>query len=110
MKNKLAKYKRVEVVDNFFIWYDKDEIVATVRILDIDGEQWVSNLFVSPKYRKQQLSYDLLDIATIFGATKLSVRKTNKIAMHAYQSYGFEIFDENDEFLYMKITEVQNNG
>lgn len=105
MKNKLAKYKRVEVVDNFFIWYDKDEIVATVRILDIDGGQWVSNLFVSPKYRKQRLSYELLDIATMFGASKLLVRKTNKIAIHAYKKYGFEVFDDNDEFLCMKITE-----
>lgn len=106
MKNQLAKYKRVEVVDNFFIWYDDDELVATVRILDVESEQWVTNLFVSPLYRQNGLSYDLLDIATMFGATKISVRKTNKIAIHTYQKYGFEIFDENYEFAYMKIIEV----
>ena len=101
MKNQLAQYERLEIVDNFFIWYDGDELVATLRI----REQWISNLFVSPRYRKQGLSYDLLDIATIFGASKLSVRKTNQIAIHVYREYGFEIFDENDEFLFMKITE-----
>lgn len=106
MKNQLAQYGRVEVADNFFIWYDGDELVATLRI----REQWVSNLFVSPKYRKQGLSYDLLDIATIFGANKLYVRKTNQIAIHAYQEYGFKIFDEDEEFIFMKLTEGKNRG
>ena len=41
MKNKLAQYGRLEVADNFFVWYDEDELVATLRI----REQWVSNLF-----------------------------------------------------------------
>lgn len=101
MKNQLAQYGRLEVADNFFIWYDGDELVATLRI----REQWVCNLFVSPRYRKQGLSYDLLDIATIFGGSKLYVRKTNQIALHTYQKYGFKIFDEDDEFIFMKLIE-----
>lgn len=106
MKNQLAQYGRLEVVDNFFIWYDGDELVATLCI----REQWISNLFVSPRYRKQGLSHDLLDMATIFGGSKLYVRKTNQIAIHTYQKYGFKIFDEDDEFIFMKLTEANNES
>lgn len=105
MKNKLSNYDREEVVKNFFIWHDGDELVATVRIRDLECAKWICGVYVSPKYRKQGLCYALLDVATMFGGRVLSVYKTNKIAKHAYEKYGFKVFDENDKFYYLKLKE-----
>lgn len=105
MKNKLSLYKRANEGEGFFIWYDDDELVATVKISDLEYEKWVSNVYVSPKYRKRGLSYALLDVATVLGGSRLSVKKGNNIAKHAYEKYGFEVFDENDKFYYMRLRE-----
>lgn len=71
--------------------------------MDIDTEKWITNVFISPSYRQRGLCYDLLDIATILGGCKISVRKQNKIALHTYLRYGFTVFDENEEYLYLRI-------
>lgn len=104
MINKLSKnYNMISLKDNYYIWYEEDELVALFQISDNNYEKWICNVYISPKYRKKGLSYDLLDIATSLGGEKLAVRKGNKIALHTYQKYGFEIFDENKEFYYLRI-------
>ena len=55
--------------------------------------------------RKQGFAKALLDVATVLGGTRLSVRRKNQKAIHIYEKYGFKIVDENDEVYFMKLEE-----
>lgn len=106
MINKLSlNYRMSSTKDNYYMWYDDDELVAMFRLVDLESDKWICSVFISPKYRKKGLSYDLLHIATSLGGEKLAVNKNNKIAIHTYQKFGFKIFDENKEFYYLRIEE-----
>ena len=68
-----------------------------------DGKN-VSDLEISKPYRGNKLSYQLLDYATKkCGAKNLAVKKTNKIAKHVYDKYGFKVTDTYDTYIYMTL-------
>ena len=118
--NKFAK-EHVQIIDDstfkshcdFFgathcEWIDKNEdVIARLTIADSClGGICVSNLKVYEKYRGKGLSYKVLDCAVKnFGATDLAVEKTNHIAKHVYDKYGFKVVDEDDDMYYMSYTE-----
>lgn len=69
-----------------------------------DGSIWIQGLEVFGDNKGKGLGKNLLDIAVNeLNATKLSVRKTNNIAKHLYEKYGFEIYDSDDYMNYMKL-------
>lgn len=52
-------------------------------------------------YSRELLDYAVKDL----GAKELSVRKTNSIAKHLYDSYGFKTYSESDYMYFMKLDE-----
>lgn len=51
----------------------------------------------------------MLDVAVNkLGATHLSVRKTNTIAKHLYDKYGFKTYESDDFMYYMKYDRKGN--
>jgi ribosomal protein S18 acetylase RimI-like enzyme len=104
MKSALSNYSRCNA-DNLTFWYDKDELVAMVGLSERDGLVWIHSLYISPIYRKKGYCYSLLDYTTLLGGIRLSVRKTNKIAIYAYEKYGFIRYDEDNIYYQMKLKE-----
>lgn len=88
---------------NQFFWYDKDELVAMIEIKKENGIKWICGVYVSPMYRCNGLATNLLQFATLIGGERLSVSKNNMAAMTLYKNFGFDVFDEDEEFLYMRM-------
>ena len=54
MINKLSlNYRMLSTKDNYYMWYDDDELVAMFRLVDLESDKWICNVFISPKYRKK---------------------------------------------------------
>ena len=89
-----------------YTWHTKNgDIVAEFKIWDWWDGKNVSDLEISKKYRGLGLSYQLLDYATKkCGARNLAVEKSNTIAKHVYDKYGFQITDEDDKYYYMSLS------
>ena len=88
-----------------YTWHTKNgDIIAEFKIwFWWDGKN-VSDLEISGNYRGLGLSYQLLDYATKkCGARNLAVKKTNTIAKHVYDKYGFQVTEEDDEYYYMSL-------
>lgn len=54
-------------------------------------------------YSRELLDYAVKDL----GAKELSVRKTNSIAKHLYDTYGFKTYAESDYMYFMKLDEKE---
>ena len=80
-------------------YYSSNKIVATVAITKYDnGDNFIHDLEVYYPYKRQGLSYQLLDVATKeYGGNCLFVKADNKIAIHVYEKYGFKKTNENYE-------------
>ena len=64
----------------------------------------IANVFVYTHYRGYGLSYQLLDVAMDeYGLDTLTVDINNKVAIHAYESYGFKILYGNGSMYTMKF-------
>ena len=88
-------------------WKDKNgDPVAEFKVWDWWDGKNVSDLEINEKYRGLGLSYELLDYATKnLGVKNLAVNKTNTIAKHVYDKYGFEVTEEDDDLYYMSLKE-----
>lgn len=86
-------------------WYTKKgDYVAEFKIWDWWDGKNVSDLEINEKYRGLGLSYQFLDYATKqCGARNLAVKKSNIIAKHVYDKYGFQVTEEDDEYYYMSL-------
>lgn len=94
------KKKDSDVLAQYIIkWKDKNKLVANVTIIQYDnGDNFICDLEVSKEYRGNGLSYQLLDVAVKeFKGNCLFVKADNKIAIHAYEKYGFKKTNENYE-------------
>lgn len=104
----MTRQQRKEIERHFYNYEQERNVCAeymaerALARLGMDYSQ-----FVSPRYRKQGLSYALLEVATVLGGTRLAARKCNTKALHAYKKFGFEIFDESDEFYFMRLSEEE---
>ena len=86
------------------------DIVAEFKIWDWWNGKNISDFEISENYRGLGLSYQLLDYATKrCGAKNLAVNKSNTIAKYVYDKYGFQVTDEDEEYYYMSLSEV-NDG
>lgn len=86
-------------------WTDKNNHpVAEFKIWNWWDGVNVSDLEINEKYRGRGLSYQLLDYATKkLGVRNLAVNKTNGIAKHVYDKYGFKVVDQDDDLYYMSL-------
>ena len=77
---------------------DKSKVIGAVNTEKKQNEEtWVQALEVTKEYQRRGIGTDLLKIACDdFGATLLSVRKTNEGAISLYKKYGFKVLREND--------------
>lgn len=103
-KNKVMLGKTPAV---HYKWSDKNgKPVAEFKIWDWWDGKNVSDLEINENYRGKGLSYQLLDYAVKkCGAKNLAVNKTNSIAKHVYDKYGFEVTEEDDNMYYMSLKE-----
>lgn len=88
---------------NLFTWYDGDELVATVAIQTEEGIKWITDLFVSPLYRRQGIGTELLQFCVLLGGKKLRVSRTNEAGKALYEKFGFCVYDESKSFLSMEF-------
>mgnify|MGYP003187547855 CR=1 FL=1 len=86
-------------------WHTKNgNRVAEFKIWDWWDGKNISDLEISENYKRLGLSYQLLDYATKkCGAKNLAVKKSNIIAKHVYDKYGFQVTDEDNEYYYMSL-------
>ena len=86
-------------------WYTKKgDYVAEFKIWDWWDGTNISDLEISENYKGLGLSYQLLDYATKkCGAKNLAVKKSNTIAKHVYDKYGFQVTYEDNEYYYMSL-------
>ena len=86
-------------------WHTNNgDIVAEFKIWDWWDGTNISDLEISENYKGLGLSYQLLDYATKkCGAKNLAVKKSNIIAKHVYDKYGFQVTDEDNEYYYMSL-------
>ena len=86
-------------------WHTKNgNCVAEFKIWDWWDGKNISDLEINEKYRGLGLSYQLLDYATKrCGAKNLAVKKSNIIAKHVYDKYGFQVTDEDNAYYYMSL-------
>ena len=80
----------------------KGDLVAFVSVKLENGKTWVDTVEVTPKYRGNKISHQLLDVAcNEFGATDIKVNASNEFALRVFKKYGFMEYDrkENNIFL-----------
>ena len=92
-----------------YIYINKDSVVCGLNVNIETG--LIQAIEISEKYQGMGLSYQILDVCCKeLHATHLTVRKNNKIAIHVYEKYGFEIYKEDENSYYMKLkgTNIQS--
>lgn len=101
-----------ETLATQYIWTDENgNKVAEFKIWDWWDGINVSDLEVYGEYKGKGLSYQLLNYAVVkCGARNLAVRKTNSIAKHIYEKYGFEIVEQDDYMNYMTFKMYNMRG
>lgn len=112
-KENINKYKKdypalkhIRENNTGYLFIDNDKLVAVIAVeTKEDDSIWGTALEIFNPYKNKGLSYKLLDIATKdLGIQYLSVRKTNKLAIHIYEKYGFKSYKETDSQYFMKYS------
>lgn len=93
-------------------WHTKNgNYVAEFKIWDWWDGKNISDLEISENYKGLGLSYQLLDYATKrCGARNLAVKKSNIVAKHIYDKYGFQVTEEDDKYYYMSLVDCNGTG
>ena len=80
----------------------KGDLVAFVSVKLESGKTWIDTLEITPKYRGNKISHQLLDVAcNEFGATDIRVGKNNERAIRIFKKYGFIEYDKKNQWIYM---------
>ena len=112
-KNQYNNLKHVKITDNTNgrIYTKNGKVVAMVNTeKKPDGSVWIQGLEVFGDNKRKGLGKELLNVAVNdLGATHLSVRKTNSIAKHLYDNYGFKTYDSDDFMDYMKYDNLNHS-
>lgn len=89
----------------------KGDLVAFISVKLESGKTWVDTLEVTPDYRGNKISHQLLDVAcNEFGATDIRVNKNNERAIRVFKKYGFIEYDKKDQWLYMSNDSVTTSN
>lgn len=88
-----------------YVWHAKNgEKVAELKTWDWWDGRNISDFEIAPKYRGNGYSYQLLDYATKkLGVKNLAVEKSNAIAKHVYDKYGFKETAKDNKYYYMSL-------
>lgn len=85
-------------------FFDGSKKACSVQTFDWWDGKNVAGLEVSEEYKGRGLSYSLLDYAVNeLNVVNLAVEKSNSIAMHVYEKYGFVRVDEDESYVYMSV-------
>ena len=107
-KNDYATLKHFDYDNDIGYAWVTDYTIAgmcAVDRSDRDNRIYITILDVADLYKKQGLGTEILRFCiNKLQANSLTVRKTNKVAIHMYEKNGFKIVSENDRhytmFLY----------
>ncbi len=81
---------------------DKGDLVGFFSVKNQSGKNWIDTLEISPKYRGNKLSHQMLDVASKqFDATETVIPSDNKFAIKVFGKYGFVPYLEKDGSTYM---------
>jgi ribosomal protein S18 acetylase RimI-like enzyme len=105
-KDQYPRLSHVRVSSNTkgYIYTENGKVKAMINTeTKSDGKIWIQGLEIFGDAKGKGLSYGLLDIAVKdLNAKYLSVNKSNSVAKHLYDEYGFSKYDEDDNMYYMK--------
>lgn len=118
---KLSNFKMsIKEIDLFGIpaiqykWTDdKGSLVAKFTTFKWWDGKNIENLKVYAGYRKNGLSYQLLDYAVHeLNCKCLAVDKDNEIAKHVYDKYGFKVVaqDKNKYYMQINLQQLSQHG
>lgn len=85
-------------------------LVAMVELKEENGIKWICGVYVSPSYRHHGIGMQLLQFSTILGGEKLRVSKSNEAAKTLYKKFGFHVFDEDKEYLFMRLEALKDGS
>lgn len=89
----------------------KGDLVAFVSVKLESGKTWIDTLEVTPEYRGNKLSHQLLDIAcSEFGATDMKVNKHNDFALRIFKKYGFVEYDRKENTVFLSNDSVTTSN
>ena len=96
-----------ETLATQYTWTDEDgNKVAEFKIWDWWDGINVSDFEIYGKYIGKGLSYQFFDYAVVeCGARHLAVDRTNAIAKHVYEKYGFKVVEQDACMNYMTYVE-----
>lgn len=91
------------------LFVKNNKVTAMVNTdLTRDGKRQIQGIELFGDAKGKGFSRELLDYAVKdLGAKELSVRKTNSIAKHLYDTYGFKTYRESDYMYFMKLDEKE---
>lgn len=93
-----------------FVWLDNKDLVAVINTEEKDDDyKWITAFEIFGQYKGHGLAKQIMQVAMKeLGATNLSVRKTNDIAIKVYKSCGFKKYKEDDHMLYMTTSKFDD--
>lgn len=92
---KHARFIPEKTVGKFLVTPTDEKLVGYIAC---EGDTIIA-LEVLPEYRGRGIATDLINS---FGATKLSVQKSNRNAIRLYEKLGFRIISENPRMYFME--------
>ena len=98
---KELKHLRIKNCDGY-MYLDGDNLVCFYNTEHKDnGEYWIQAIEVLPLYKNYSLGTQLLKKCESLGANRLSVNKSNKVAINMYKKNDWKEYDSSDNMIFM---------
>ena len=98
---KELKHLRIKNCDGY-MYLDGDNLACFYNTEHKDnGEYWIQAIEVLPLYKNYSLGTQLLKKCESLGANRLSVNKSNKVAINMYKKNGWKEYDNSDSMIFM---------
>ena len=98
---KELKHLRTKNCDGY-MYLDGDNLACFYNTEHKDnGEYWIQAIEVLPLYKNYSLGTQLLKKCESLGANRLSVNKSNKVAINMYKKNGWKEYDNSDSMIFM---------
>ena len=98
---KELKHLRTKNCDGY-MYLDGDNLACFYNTERKDnGEYWIQAIEVLPLYKNYSLGTQLLKKCESLGANRLSVNKSNKVAINMYKKNGWKEYDNSDSMIFM---------
>ena len=104
--NMLKHARTDDDVHGFILLNEEDELVSYIA--------WQNDFIIAfetmEQYRNHGYGTRMLKKAVKSGVTKLSVNKSNINSIIMYENFGFKEYDNDDNMIYMKISDKLNES